>query len=115
MTSPGPTAIILTIRSDVSFTQADYNAYKELKALWGDDNGFCRRLLVVFTFSDKNPNFTLEMVGKSSPQLGEVLSEAANVHVVVNNNATFEQNRQVAKEIVDLVNAVGKSVAFTEY
>ena len=108
MTYPGPTAILLTVRSDVRFTQSDYNVCTELKSLWGDDAGFSRRLIVVFTFSDKNPNVSQETIKKSFPELGNVLSDASNVYTTVNNIDALEQKRADAIEILTLVDAVGK-------
>ena len=108
MALPGPTAILLTVRSDVPFTQSDYNTYTELKSLWGDDTGFSRRLMVVFTFSDKNPNVSQETIEKSSPELGKVLSDASNVYTTVNNIAAFEEKRTDVRTILSIVEAVGK-------
>ena len=115
MTSPGPTAILLTVRCDVSFNQSDCDAFSELKELWGDHNAFCRRLLVVFTFSDKNPTFNKEAPVEDMPKLKEILSQDEDVrttHILVNNTATSKANQRVVKELLFIVNAVGKCVGY---
>ena len=108
MTSPGPSAILLVIRGDRKFTITDSFEYAELKSLWADDN-FCGRLYVVFTFADREFRAMGGQGPGDSTYLEEVLNDAHNLQLQVNNNASKEEKDLTAERILDDVTAIGRS------
>lgn len=81
LTSPSPTAILLAIRCDVRYTQEEYELYRQIKFFWGDNN-FCRRLVVVFTFGDRQDRPIDQELKTVCPELKGVLKDAGNRYVI---------------------------------
>ena len=109
MTSPGPSAILLVVRRDVRFTQHEQVVYEETKRLWGDDNEFCRRLIVVFTFGDHLGN----PVAKELELCKELKSVVAQIrggetHVEISNTASLGDKRDALKKLVFFVETLGE-------
>ena len=108
MTSPGPSAILLAIRSDIKFRKADYDAYEEVKTLWGDDSSFCERLFVVFTYAEYIlPNIENKK-WESYPELDKVLVDANYRHAIISNKASAEEKEDAVKRILLNVAEIGK-------
>nr|KAG5687501.1 hypothetical protein BaRGS_009434 [Batillaria attramentaria] len=92
LAAPGPHAILLTVRCDVRYTAEEYDIYKQLKTLWGDSASFCKRLIVAFTFGDRQDADIEEELKSSVPvELKNVLKDANGRYVVFNNRAGPEE------------------------
>ena len=118
MTSPGPSAILLVHNGKGMFTTQHNDDYQKLKTLWGEED-FCRRLIVIFTFTDKRhalyPGKSLEeQLETTVPNLKRVLHDAGNCYIEVNNRASQEENGAVVKEILDGVERKGKVVQYVQ-
>ena len=118
MTSPGPSAILLALSGKDIFTSHDYDDYQKLKTLWGEED-FCRRLIVIFTFTDKRralyPGYSLEKwLETAVPNLKRILHDAGNCYMEVNNTASQEENGAVVKEILDCVERKGKVIQYVQ-
>ncbi|KAK7465145.1 hypothetical protein BaRGS_00037675 [Batillaria attramentaria] len=104
LTAPGPHAILLTVRCDVRYTAEEYDIYKQLKKLWGDAESFCRRLVVAFTFGDRQDGSIEEELKGSIPQeLKNVLGDAGHRYVVFNNRAKPDDNKEAVNKLADIV------------
>ena len=115
MAFPSPSAILLAVRGDVRFTQQERDVYKEVKELWGDDNDFCRLLIVVFTFTDRlekpiDVDLTSGVPDLKgvSPELKEVLVNAGNLFSEVSNTAPPKGKLEAVEKIFGLVENLGE-------
>ena len=107
MAFPGPSAIILAVHGEIKFTQQERDVYEEVKKLWGDDNDFCCRLIIVFTFADRLEKSIVGALGGVSPELKGILAQAGNMCVEVSNTGSPEKKRQAVKKILDSVKTLG--------
>ncbi|KAK7465142.1 hypothetical protein BaRGS_00037672, partial [Batillaria attramentaria] len=104
LTAPGPHAILLTVRCDVRYRAEEYDMYKQVKTLWGDAESFCRRLVVAFTFGDRQDGSIEEELKGSIPQeLKNVLGDAGHRYVVFNNRAKPDDNKEAVNKLADIV------------
>lgn len=78
---PFPSAVLLTVRCDVRYTPEEYALYRQIKLNWGDKN-FLKRLVVVFTFGDRQDNPIDEELKTVCPELKNVLKDANKRYVV---------------------------------
>nr|KAG5692958.1 hypothetical protein BaRGS_032390 [Batillaria attramentaria] len=78
--------ILLVVRCDVRYTAEEYAIYKKIKELWGDKS-LCERLVVAFTFWDRQKSDIEKELNTTVPQeLKNVLKDASNRYVVFNNS-----------------------------
>ena len=91
MTAPGPSAILFLVRCD-KIDNEDYAFYTAVKKLWGDDS-FCRRLIVVLTFSDKLGSTSVEekLDKTKNKHLNTIVAEAGNRYIPVDNVAKHKE------------------------
>lgn len=103
MTSPVPHAILLTVNRSNTYTNDEFSGYKEIKKLWGNDDQFCQRLIVAFTFEDcqGDPEAELKTV---CPELQSVLKDAGNRYVLFDNKADPRKREDQVRKLHDLLN-----------
>nr|KAG5703205.1 hypothetical protein BaRGS_034116 [Batillaria attramentaria] len=85
LASPFHRAILLAVRCDVRYTGEEYDIYRQIKFYWGDKE-FCKRLVVVFTFADRQDRPLGEELKTVCPELRSVLKDAGHRYVVFNKN-----------------------------
>ena len=113
MTSPGPSAILLALSGKDVFTSQHYDDYQKLKTLWGED--FCRRLIIVFTFTDEPHAPSLEEQLKvADPKLKCILQSTGDYYKV-NNTVSEEENSVVVQQILNCVESKGKAVMYIPF
>ena len=100
MTSPGPNAILLTVRCDIRYTVEEKETYDEIKELWGNDPDFCQRLIVAFTFGDRQDDELEEKLTSVCPDLLSVLNDAGNRYVLFNNKASPAKKQEAVKRLI---------------
>nr|KAG5692883.1 hypothetical protein BaRGS_002318 [Batillaria attramentaria] len=83
LTAPGPSAVLLTVRTDIRYTPEEYDIYRQIKQLWGSD--LTKRLVVAFTFGDRQDQDLEEELKVVCPELKSVLRDASGRYVVFNN------------------------------
>nr|KAG5686320.1 hypothetical protein BaRGS_032531 [Batillaria attramentaria] len=89
------------------YTAEEYEIYKQLKAFWGDAESFCKRLVLVFTFGDRQDSSIEEELTGSIPQeLKDVLGDARNRYVVFNNRAKPDDNKEAVNKLVGIVSTI---------
>ena len=88
MTAPGPSAILFLVRCD-RIEDEDYAFYTAVKQLWGDEDSFCTRLIVVLTFADKLRSTSVEekLDKTNNKHLSTIIAEAGNRYIPVDNVA----------------------------
>ena len=79
--SSRPTAVLLTVRCDVRYTAEEYSVYQETVKLWGDKS-LQKRVVVAFTFGDRQDGDIRQVVNDPPPELKKVLKTAKDRHVV---------------------------------
>ncbi|XP_076457908.1 GTPase IMAP family member 4-like [Babylonia areolata] len=94
LTESNPSIVLLTVRCDIRYTPEEHAIYREIMALWP---WLKKRLMVAFTFGDRQDvplELELQIV---CPELKSVLSDAGNEYVVcykaddqMGNRLTFE-------------------------
>ena len=94
LTQPAPDVILLAVRCDVRYTKEEHEIYKEIKNLWGDDEQFCGRLAVAFTFGDLQDEDLEEEVKTVCEELRSVLGDARKRFLQINNKATGDEKEQ---------------------
>lgn len=82
---PGPDVILLVIRADGPYTDEDYKVYDTVKRMWGTgpfQDHFTSRLVIVFTFAEKNQKDLHKTLKKhASPDLSVVMKDAGNRYI----------------------------------
>lgn len=84
MTSGNPSAVLLTVRGDVRYTNEEYHVFEEICKLWRGKS-LKKRLLVAFTFGDKLDEDIREVVNDPPPELKKILKAAGNRYMVFTN------------------------------
>ncbi|XP_070195057.1 GTPase IMAP family member 4-like isoform X1 [Littorina saxatilis] len=103
--TPGPHAILMILRCDRRFTDEEYEAYQELKTLFG--SSLTDFMILVFNGLDEleGGNTTLgDELKKQHPKLRQVLGEAKGRFVGFNNIADWEKRREQGDKLIDMVN-----------
>ncbi|XP_025111431.1 GTPase IMAP family member 4-like [Pomacea canaliculata] len=98
----GPYAILLAVRCDVRYTAEEYDIYMKIKRAWGD-NAFTNRLVVVFTFGDRQDRDIHEELKTVCWELRNVLADAGNCYVLFNNMA---RGSEMAAQVGQLLNVI---------
>lgn len=83
MATSKPTLVLLAVRCDVRYTAEEYAIYRQILKLWGD-NSLRQRLVVVFTFGDRQDRDIREELRTVCPELKNVLKDAGQRYVVFN-------------------------------
>ncbi|PVD23995.1 hypothetical protein C0Q70_17272 [Pomacea canaliculata] len=71
-----PDAVLLAVRCDVRYTAEEFAIYQQVKEIWGRD--LCRRLVVAFTFGDRQDRDLGEELGTVCRELNSVLNDASD-------------------------------------
>ena len=102
MTAPGPSAILFLVRCD-RIKDEDYDFYKEVKQLWGEEDSFRHRLIVVLTFEDKLGSTPVEakLKEKKNENLNTIIDEAGRRYILVNNDGPKRKRPDYIQLIVD--------------
>ena len=105
--TPGPHAVIMCLRCDRRFTEEEYQAYEQLKKLFGE--GLKDYMILVFNGLDQadgKPDF--EKMGKKIKNLGRVLGdlESDDRILVFNNEASWESRVEQGDELLNAVVSV---------
>ncbi|KAK7490354.1 hypothetical protein BaRGS_00018333 [Batillaria attramentaria] len=101
LTRPAPSAILIVIRCDVRYTVEEHEVYRKIKELWG--SGFTDRLVVAFTFGDRQDCDIKEELKTVCRELQNVLRDAKWRYVVFDNTA-----RDKDTQVDHLLNCVHK-------
>lgn len=101
LTEPYPHAILLAVRCDVRYTAEEHAIYRRIKSLWGDN--FNRKLIVLFTFGDRQDRDIKEELSMVSPELKSVLRDAEYQYVVFNNAATDTDKKKAIEQLLMFV------------
>ncbi|XP_076457934.1 GTPase IMAP family member 9-like [Babylonia areolata] len=101
-TSPFPTAVLLTVRCDVRYTAEEYAIYREIQKLWGD-NSLRERLVVAFTFGDRQDAPLEEELKAVCPELKGVLRDAGQRYVMFSDKATWEEKEQQVLQLIKVL------------
>ena len=97
LTSPGPDVILLAVRCDVRYTAEEYHIYKTIKERLSFSD-FSRRLVVGFTFGDRQDGDIHRELDSVCPELTDVLRDAGKLYVVFDSTATPPEKHRQAKE-----------------
>lgn len=81
LTLPHPTAVLVAVRCDIRYTPEEHTVYKETMALWGD-KALKERLLVAFTFGDRQDTPLEEELKTVCPELQSVLRDAGHQYIL---------------------------------
>ncbi|KAK7471882.1 hypothetical protein BaRGS_00035466, partial [Batillaria attramentaria] len=100
LTTPYPNAILLTVRCDVRYTAEEYAIYQKIKQCWGES--FNRRLVVAFTFGDRQDRNLSQELETVCPELKSVLHDAKERYVVFNNQVADKESQ--AEELLKIIN-----------
>eukprot|EP00916_Digyalum_oweni_P022442 GHVL01037198.1.p1 GENE.GHVL01037198.1~~GHVL01037198.1.p1 ORF type:complete len:295 (+),score=38.26 GHVL01037198.1:67-951(+) len=98
---PGPHALLFTISLNTRFTEEDYNCYRVLKHLLG--NEITSHLVLVFTHGDSLENEEtafLTLLETAPPQMVRILEECKHRYVIIDNT------RKDAKQVGCLVRII---------
>lgn len=87
LTKPFPKAVLLTVRCDVRYTKEEYDIYRQIINIWGD-NSLHARLVVVFTFADRQDAPIEEELKSVCQELKSVLANARHRYVLFSNKET---------------------------
>ncbi|KAK7501143.1 hypothetical protein BaRGS_00007628, partial [Batillaria attramentaria] len=103
MTSPGPHALLLTVRLDTRFTEEEAKAVRKMTQFFGDD--IMRHVIVVFTHGDMlGEGNTLDRSLATAPSsLKQLLREVDNRYVVFNNTGSMEVKNQQVQQLLDVI------------
>lgn len=123
LTSPGPHIILMVLRCDKRFTKEEYDAYVALKQEFGDE--MCKYMIIIFNGLDtyippddeeepaEHPDTTdlramlkEEILHKQPPFLQEVLRNAKNRYVGINNKAKRVEKERQALELIATLKAL---------
>ena len=83
MATSKPTLVLLAVRCDVRYTAEEYDIYRQILRLWGSDS-LRQRLVVAFTFGDRQDRDIQDELKTVCPELKSVLRDAKNRYVVFN-------------------------------
>ena len=83
MATSKPSLVLLAVRCDVRYTAEEYALYRQMLRLWGD-NSLRQRLVVAFTFGDRQDRDIKEELRTVCPELKSVLRDAGQRYVVFN-------------------------------
>ena len=100
--TPGPHAVIMCLRCDRRFTDEEYQAYEQLKKLFGE--GLKDYMILVFNGLDQagsKPDF--EKMGQKIKNLGLVLGDLGSTDrlLVFNNQASWENRVEQGDELLN--------------
>ena len=101
--SPGPDVILLAVRCDVRYTAEEHAIYKQLKKAWGNDAAFCERLVLAFTFGDKQDEDIETELKTVCPELQSVLKDARHRYALFNNLASKEERKSMATKLFEIL------------
>ncbi|XP_025083377.1 GTPase IMAP family member 4-like [Pomacea canaliculata] len=88
-----PDAVLLAVRCDVRYTAEEFAIYQQVKKIWGHD--LCRRLVVAFTFGDRQDRDLGEELGTVCHELKSVLKDASDRYVLFRGPASSENEGAV--------------------
>ena len=108
LTSPGPTTILMTVRCDIRYTAEEKVVYDEIKELWDNDTDFCQRLVVAFTFGDRQDENLGDELRDVCRELQSVLKDAGNRYVLFNNKAQLTEKRTAVNELLSMTGSTGE-------
>ena len=103
---PGPHAILMCFRCDQRFTDEEYQAYVQLKKLFGEH--MKKHMIVIFNGLDEAKPPNIDELGKNIKQLGFVLGDlkSPDRHVLLNNEARGRRRDEQADQVLDVVTQV---------
>lgn len=89
-----PTVVLLTVRCDCRYTPEEFGIYKRISQLW-KYRSLKKRLVVAFTFHDRQDHDLRKQLKTVSGELRKVLKDASDRYVEFNND---EGTPQTTKE-----------------
>ncbi|KAK7100339.1 GTPase IMAP family member 6-like [Littorina saxatilis] len=95
--------VVLAVRCDARYSPAEYEVYRQIKQLWGND--LVKKLVVAFTFGDTREDPGLDMKKELEevwPELKHVIKDANNRHVVFNNEPGNTDEKPV-NELIEIM------------
>ncbi|XP_076441226.1 GTPase IMAP family member 8-like [Babylonia areolata] len=109
LTSPKVHAILLAVRCDVRYTREEYEIFLQMKKQWGG-KPLTRRLVVAFTFGDRQDRDIEEDLKRVCPELKSVLKEASDRYMVFNDMDSPEGKHAQALRLMRLVDRLDAQV-----
>lgn len=127
LAAPGPHVILMVLRCDKRFTKEEYKAYLALKMLFSDK--ICEHMIVVFngldTFQsddedeEEGSEALKQEIAKGSPELQQVLQDANQRYIGVNNKAKKEEKirqfSELLRTLMELVTSNGERYYSTDW
>ena len=105
--APGPHAVIMCLRCDRRFTDEEYDAYEQLKSLFGQR--LKHHMILIFNGLDAGGPPDFEKMGQKIKKLGLVLEDlggSKNRLLLFNNEATMEERLLQGDELLRAVAGV---------
>ncbi|XP_076457907.1 GTPase IMAP family member 9-like isoform X2 [Babylonia areolata] len=103
VTSPFPTAVLLTVRCDVRYTAEEHDIYRQIQRHWGD-NSLGERLVVAFTFGDRQDVPLEEELRTVCRELKGVLRDASHRYVMFSNKAPAHEREEQVQRLLSIAN-----------
>lgn len=92
--------VLVAVRCDVRYTAEEHNIYRQIKSHWGD-NSLCEKLVVLFTFGDRQDGDLEEELKTVCPELKSLLHDANNRYVMYNRDS--QNNKELVSKIQDVL------------
>ncbi|XP_076457899.1 uncharacterized protein LOC143291730 isoform X2 [Babylonia areolata] len=90
LTQSTPSAVLLTVRCDIRYTAEEHAIYREIMALWPQ---LKERLVVAFTFGDRQDQPLEEELRAVCPELKSVLRDAGQAYLLYDNKNEQSRNQ----------------------
>ncbi|XP_070183499.1 uncharacterized protein [Littorina saxatilis] len=112
MASPGPHALLVTVRIDVRFTDEEADTIRKIRFAFGDH--IMRHIIIIFTHGDAlDDDESMEDRLRGSPAgLSNLLEETGARYVVFNNTKALPQDKK-DEQVKKLLLKVGELLAAT--
>jgi hypothetical protein len=96
--------ILLAVRCDIRYTAEEYAIYQELKRLWNNDRDFCGRLIVAFTFGDRQDNPLEDELKAVCKELNGVLRDAGReMFCLFNKKADDKKTFDAVQQLLSVI------------
>jgi len=101
MAKPGPDVVLLVIKCDIRFTDAEYEVFQQIRRMWHSD--FSDKLVLAFAFGDNKVKDFLDDIQAGGPRMQEVLQASKNRYVVFNNRGSSQEKQEAVKELFEII------------
>lgn len=95
-----PDAVLLAVRCDVRYTAEEFDIYQQVRKIWGHD--LCNRLVVAFTFGDRQDRDLRDEIKTVCRELKSVLRDASGRYVLFR-GPTSSENEEEVKQLLKTI------------